>query len=67
MHPLVGIVSRVGIIEIYLRLTDKQKCLIENFVRGLRKAPKKIQKLTAGHSTKTYKNYGNGVAKGLGL
>jgi catalase len=45
---------------------DEQKRLVENIVGSLRKIPKEIQEKMVEHFTRADKNYGAGVAKGLG-
>ncbi len=47
--------------------TEAQKRLIDNIVSSLSKAPRRIQELQVSHFYKADRNYGEGVAKGLGL
>ncbi len=46
---------------------DEQNRLIQNIVGSLKKVPKEIQEKMVEHFTRADKNYGGGVAKGLGL
>lgn len=46
---------------------DEQQRLIENIVGSLKKVPMEIQKVMVGHFLKADKNYGEGIAKGLGI
>lgn len=46
---------------------EAQKRLIDNIVSSLSKAPRRIQELQVSHFYKADRNYGEGVAKGLGL
>ena len=46
---------------------DEQSRLIQNIVGSLKKVPKEIQEKMVEHFTRADKNYGGGVAKGLGL
>lgn len=50
-----------------LMQSDEQKRLIENLVSSLKKVPKDLQKKMVEHFSKADKDYGKGVAKGLGL
>jgi catalase len=46
---------------------DAQQRLIKNIVSTMKGVPKGIQKKMVEHFTRADKNYGAGVAKGLGL
>jgi catalase len=46
---------------------DEQARLIENLVGSLKNVPQDIQEKMVAHFSKADKNYGEGVAKGLGL
>jgi catalase len=46
---------------------NEQSRLIQNIVGSLKKVPKEIQEKMVEHFTRADKNYGGGVAKGLGL
>ena len=46
---------------------DEQKRLIQNIAGSLKKAPKEIQEKMVAHFRKADKNYGDGIAKSLGL
>ncbi|NOY61264.1 MAG: hypothetical protein GXO75_20320, partial [Calditrichaeota bacterium] len=45
----------------------EQARLITNIVDSLKNVPKEIQERMVAHFQKADKEYGNGVAKGLGL
>ena len=46
---------------------DEQKRLIENITGSLKKVSKELQKKMVAHFSKADKDYGGGIAKGLGL
>ena len=46
---------------------DEQKRLIENITNSLKKVSKELQEKMAAHFRKVDKDYGGGIAKGLGL
>ncbi|NIA31654.1 MAG: catalase [Actinobacteria bacterium] len=50
-----------------LMSSDEQARLITNIVDSLKNVPKEIQERMVAHFQKADKEYGNGVAKGLGL
>jgi catalase len=50
-----------------LMTADQQKHLIGNIVGSLKKTPKDIQQKIVAHFRKIDKNYGDGIAKSLGL
>jgi catalase len=47
--------------------TDEQKRLIQNITNSLKKVPKELQEKMLAHFRKADKDYGGGIAKGLGL
>ncbi len=50
-----------------LMSAEQQEELIENILNTLKKVPKEIQEKMIVHFHKADKEYGNGIAKGLGL
>jgi catalase len=46
---------------------DEQKRLVQNITQSLKKVPKNIQEKMVAHFLKADKEYGGGIAKGLGL
>jgi catalase len=46
---------------------DEQKRLIRNITNSLQKVPQKLQKTMVAHFRKADQDYGDGIAKGLGL
>ncbi|MBN2314401.1 MAG: catalase, partial [Sedimentisphaerales bacterium] len=47
--------------------SDEQKRLIQNITNSLKKVPKELQKKMVAHFRKADQDYGDGIAKGLGL
>jgi len=50
-----------------LMSSKQQKELIDNIIGSLKKVPKEIQQKMIVHFRKADKNYGDGIAKALGL
>jgi len=50
-----------------LMSADQQQRLIQNISGSLKKVPKEIQQKMVAHFRKADKNYGDGIAKGIGL